>query len=73
MRWPKYWSFSFSIIPSKEVPGLISFSPQVGLPMHLTPGASPAPTQAQGHTALSFPVSTPGLQGPHSAGRKLGK
>ena len=26
MRWPKYWSFSFSIIPSKEVPGLISFS-----------------------------------------------
>ena len=26
MRWPKYWSFSFSIIPSKEHPGLISFS-----------------------------------------------
>ena len=25
MRWPKYWSFSFSIIPSKEYPGLISF------------------------------------------------
>src|SRR5574341_959640 len=25
MRWPKYWSFSFSIIPSKEHPGLISF------------------------------------------------
>ena len=25
MRWPKYWSFSFSIIPSKENPGLISF------------------------------------------------
>ena len=24
-RWPKYWSFSFSIIPSKEHPGLISF------------------------------------------------
>ena len=23
MRWPKYWSFSFSIIPSKEQPGLI--------------------------------------------------
>ena len=22
MRWPKYWSFSFSIIPSKEIPGL---------------------------------------------------
>ena len=24
-RWPKYWSFSFSIIPSKEIPGLIAF------------------------------------------------
>ena len=26
MRWPKYWSFTFSIIPSKERPGLSSFS-----------------------------------------------
>ena len=26
MRWPKYWGFSFSIIPSKEIPGLISFT-----------------------------------------------
>ena len=25
MRWPKYWSCSLSIIPSKEIPGLISF------------------------------------------------
>ena len=25
MRWPKYWSFSFNFIPSKEHPGLISF------------------------------------------------
>ena len=25
MRWPKYWSFSFSISPSKEIPGLTSF------------------------------------------------
>ena len=25
MRWPKYWSFSFSIIPSREIPGLSSF------------------------------------------------
>ena len=25
MRWSKYWSFSFNIIPSKEIPGLISF------------------------------------------------
>ena len=26
MRWPKYWSFSFSISPSSEHPGLISFT-----------------------------------------------
>ena len=26
MRWPKYWSFSFSIIPSKEHPGLIEWT-----------------------------------------------
>ena len=25
MRWPKYWSLGFSIIPCKEIPGLISF------------------------------------------------
>ena len=25
IRWPKYWSFSFNILPSKEIPGLISF------------------------------------------------
>ena len=31
MRWPKYWSFSFSIIPSKEIPGLISFRMDLGL------------------------------------------
>ena len=26
MRWPKYWSFSLSISPSSEHPGLVSFS-----------------------------------------------
>ena len=25
VRWPKYWSFSLSIIPSKEIPGVVSF------------------------------------------------
>ena len=30
MRWPKYWSFSFTIIPSKEIPGLISFRMATG-------------------------------------------
>ena len=29
MRWPKYYSFSFSIIPSKEIPGLSSFRMEV--------------------------------------------
>ena len=32
IMWPKYWSFSFSIIPSKEIPGLISFNGLVGSP-----------------------------------------
>ena len=31
MRWPKYWIFSFSIIPSKEIPGLISFMVQISV------------------------------------------
>uniref|UniRef100_A0AC11D1R5 Uncharacterized protein n=1 Tax=Ovis aries TaxID=9940 RepID=A0AC11D1R5_SHEEP len=31
MRWPKYWSFSSSIIPSKEHPGLISRMDWLGL------------------------------------------
>ena len=31
VRWPKYWSFSFSIIPSKEIPGLISFRMEIWL------------------------------------------
>ena len=30
--WPRYWSFSFSIIPSKEIPGLISFRMDWQLP-----------------------------------------
>ena len=35
MRWPKYWSFSFSIIPSKEIPGLISFRSHPPFKVHL--------------------------------------
>ena len=41
MRWPKYWSSSFSIISSKEIPGLISFmkvkeeSQKVGLKLNI--------------------------------------
>ena len=29
IRWPRYWSFSFSIIPSKEIPGLIQFKKKI--------------------------------------------
>ena len=37
MRWPKYWSFSLSINPSKEYPGLISFRMDwLGLPIFYT-------------------------------------
>jgi len=32
IRWPKYWSFSFSISPSNEYSGLISFNGLVGTP-----------------------------------------
>ena len=40
MRWPKYWSFSFSMIPSKEIPGLISFRMDwLDLSMALIPSA----------------------------------
>ena len=44
MRWPKYWSFSFSIIPSKEIPGLISFRMDWLdhlLSIYYVPGTSP--------------------------------
>ena len=37
MRWPKYWRFSFSIIPSKEHPGPISFRMD-WLDLHAVPG-----------------------------------
>ena len=31
MRWPKYWSFSFSIIPSKEIPGRLEWTAWISL------------------------------------------
>ena len=37
IRWPKYWSFSFSIIPSKEHPGLISFRMTGWIPLQSKP------------------------------------
>ena len=42
MRCPKYWRFSFSIIPSKEIPGLISFRMDwLDLLMYIHSGYSP--------------------------------
>ena len=35
MRWPKHWSFSFSISPSKEIPGLISWDFWIWKAWHL--------------------------------------
>ena len=54
MRWPKYWSFSFSIIPSKEIPGLISF--RMDLLDHLAvQESSPTPQfKSINSSALSF-------------------
>ena len=43
MRWSKYWSFSFSIIPSKEIPGLISFK-MVGFPCSPRDSRESSPT-----------------------------
>ena len=57
MRWPKYWSFSFSIIPFKDHLGLISFRRLVGSPC--SPGdsqeSSPTPQfKSINSSVLSF-------------------
>ena len=57
MRWPKYWSCSFSIIPSKEHPGLISFRMDWLdlLAVQGTPKYSPTPQfKSINSSALSF-------------------
>ena len=40
IRWPKYWSFSFSIGPSNEYSGLISFSPSEEMKVQRSQGSS---------------------------------
>ena len=71
MRWPKYWSFSFSIIPSKEIPGLISFRMEwsdlltvhgtlKSLLQHHSPKASILWRQAFFRVELSHPYMTTG-------------
>ena len=71
MRWPKYWSFSFSIIPSKETSGLISIRMDCldllavqgtlkGLLEHHSSKASILPRSAFFTVQLSHPYMTTG-------------
>ena len=73
VRWPKYWSFSFSIIPSKEIPGLISFRMDwlnllavqgtlKSLLQHHSPKASVLRRSAFFTVQLSHPYMTTGIQ-----------
>ena len=65
IRWPKYWSFSFSISPSNEYSGLISFSGLVGSPCSPRDSQESSPTpqfKSINSLALSFlysPLSHP--------------
>ena len=61
MRWPKYWSFSFSIISSKEHPGLISFRMENSSESHKSKGSETSPT-AGASRAESKPIACPELQ-----------
>ena len=70
MRWPKYWSFSFSISASNEHPGLISFDGLVESPCSLRDSQESSPTpqfKSINSSVLSFfhsptltPYMTPG-------------
>ena len=53
MTWPEYWSFSFSIIPSKEIPGLISFR-MAWLDLLAVQGTLKSFLQHQSSSALSL-------------------
>jgi len=54
MRWPKYWSFSFSIIPSKEIPG------------HLESPCSPRDSQESSPTPQFKSINSSALRFLHS-------
>ena len=57
MRWPKYWSFSFSIIPSEEHPGLISIRMDVIHSSVYIPGLGRSPGEGKG-----YPLQYSGLE-----------
>ena len=61
MRWPKYWSFSFSISPSKEIPGLISC--RIGL---VGPPCSPRDSQQSSPTPQFKSINSSALSFLHS-------
>ena len=64
IRWPKYWSFSFSIIPSNEHPELISFRMD-WLELLAVQGSTPTPQfKSINSSALSF-LQSPTLQSIH--------
>ena len=67
MRWPKYWSFSFSIIPSKEHPGLISFREWTGWISLQSKGLSRvfSNTTVQKHQFFSAQLSSVQLSHPY--------
>ena len=67
MRWPKYWSFSFSIIPSKEHPGLISFRMD-WLDLLAVQGTRKSLLQHHSSKALSF-LHSPTLTSIHDHGK----
>ena len=71
MRWPKYWSFSFSIIPSKEIPGLI-LNGLVGSPCSPRHSQESSPTpqfKSINSSAVSF-LHSPTLTSIHENHRK---
>ena len=72
MRWSKYWSFSFSIIPSKEIPGMISFRMDWldHLAVQGTLKASPTPQfKSINSSALTF-LHSPNLKSIHDHWKK---
>ena len=67
MRWPRYWSFSFSIIPSKEHPGLISFRMDWLdlLAVQGTPESSPTPEFKNINSSVLSSLHSPTLTSIH--------
>ena len=73
MRWPKYWSFSFSIIPSREHSGLISFRMDwlISLQSKDSQESSPTPQfKSINSFALSF-LHSPTLTSIHDTGKTI--